>query len=146
MSKLRISPALVIAVLALFFALGGSAFALTKKPAPQPKCAQGAVRGIAEVTGQTDKGPANIPDQFTSTTTYFARTFNCSGGGVQARRLTTGVYEVRFPGNAATTAVATAQGTDAAAASVQRLANGAFHVTIGDPRQLEDEAFTIVVF
>ena len=146
MSKVKVSPALVVALLALFFALGGSAFALTKKPAPQARCAQGAVRGIAEVTGQPDKGPANIPDQFTSTASYFGRAFNCSGGGVQARRLTTGVYEVRFPGNAASTAIASAQGTDAAGAAVQRLPNGAFHITIGDPRQLEDEAFSIVAF
>jgi hypothetical protein len=146
MSKVKISPALVVSLLALFFALGGSAFALATKAAPQARCAPGAVRGIAEVTGQTGKGVANIPDQFTSTASYFGRAFNCARGAVQARRLDTGVYEVRFPNNAASSAVASAQGTDAASASVQRLSNGAFHVTVGVPGQLEDEAFTIVAF
>ncbi|HEV2592549.1 MAG TPA: hypothetical protein VGU02_11715 [Gaiellaceae bacterium] len=146
MSKLRIRPALVVSLLALFFALGGSAFALTKKPAPQPRCAQGAVRGIADVTGQTNKGPANIPDQYTSTAGYFARQFSCSGGGVQVRRLTRGVYDVRLPGNAATSAVASAHGAEGSAAAVQRADDGSFHVTVGYPGQLEDDGFTIVIF
>ena len=146
MSKFRFTPAMVVALLALFFALGGSAFALTKKPAPQARCAQGAVRGIAVVTGQTDKGPANIPDQFTSNSSYFSRQFSCASGGVQVRRLTRGVFEVRFPGNTATAAVAAASGSEGSAAAVQRSADGTYHVSVGYPNQLEDDGFTIVIF
>ena len=39
-----------------------------------------------------------------------------------------------------------AQGSDAAGADVVRLPDGAFHVTIGSSHQLEDQAFSIVVF
>lgn len=146
MSRFRISPALVVSLLALFFALGGSAFALSTKASPQPRCATGAVRGIAEVTGQTGKGAANLPDSFTSNASYFGRHFNCSGGAIQVKRLTTGVFYVKFAGNGATSAVASAMGGDPAAATVARQSDGSFLVNIGSHVYPEDEAFTIVAF
>jgi len=45
----RPTPALVISLAALFFALGGTAFAVGSKSAPQARCQTGAVRGIAVV-------------------------------------------------------------------------------------------------
>jgi hypothetical protein len=49
--RLSITPGTAIALIALFFALGGSAFAVGKRvQAPsvaQQRCANGAVRGIA---------------------------------------------------------------------------------------------------
>lgn len=142
---IRLSPAMVVALVALFFALGGSAFALGTKTTPQPRCAQGAVRGVLEVTGQPAKGVANLPDQFTSVRSYFGHVFNCNGGPVQARRLSTGVYDVRFVGNPAASAVASAMGGDATAASVQRNSDGSFHVTLGGESELRDVPFTVVV-
>lgn len=142
----RVSPATIIALLALFFALGGSAFALGQRTAPQAKCAQGAVRGLAEITGQSSKGVANLPDQFTADKSYFGRTFNCGGGAVQARRLSTGVYQVKFVGNAATSAVGTAMGGNAAAVDVNRNPDGSFSVSVGFPDQLSDVPFTVVLF
>ena len=62
--RFRPSPATAIAAAALFFALGGSALALSDAVRPQPRCANGAVRGIAAVTGVAGQGIANIPDQF----------------------------------------------------------------------------------
>ena len=104
--RLRPSPSLVVACLALFVALGGSAFAVSQ--AAQPRCAPGAVRGIAAVVGPPGAGLANIPDKFTSTRALFANRFNCAGGATQVRRVNVGVYEVRFPGNAAQAGLATA--------------------------------------
>src|SRR5439155_391898 len=65
------SPVLVVALLALFFALGGSAFAISQKVKPQARCQAGAVRGIAIVTGQPNRGIGNVPDQFTTDKSFF---------------------------------------------------------------------------
>ncbi len=145
----RITPAAAIALLALFFALGGSALALgdgLQSPfANQKRCANGAVRGVAVVTGQPSAGIANVPDRFTSTGSYFARRFNCTGKAVQVRRVETGVFEVRFVG--VTGASGVASGTGDASANVERATGDTFKVTIhpaGRDDRL-DAAFTIVV-
>jgi hypothetical protein len=143
----RVRPATAIALLALFFALGGSAAALTTKAAsPQPRCAQGAVRGIAEVTGQPTHGAANIPDKYTADPSYLGRRFNCSGRPIQVRRADTGTFFVKFVGNAGTSALASAMGPDPAGATVARQPDGSFQVIIGSHQTPEDESFTIVVF
>src|SRR5919204_3673825 len=105
----RISPAMVVALGALFFAIGGSAFAIGQKIVPQARCANGAVRGFAVVTGDPTKGLANLPQTFVSGSPYFRTSFNCAGKPVQVRRQGD-VFYIRFPGNAATTAVATVVG------------------------------------
>ena len=145
----RVSPATVIALLALFFALGGSAFAIGQRTAPQARCAQGAVRGLVQVTGQPDKGPANMPDQFTADKSYFGRVFNC-GGAVQARRLSTGVYQVKFVGNSATAAIVSGMGGDptggGVATDIGRNPDGSFTITEGSHTNEEDVPFTVVLF
>jgi hypothetical protein len=83
----RPSPAAAIALLALFFALGGSAFAIGQKVKPQPRCQAGAVRGIAIVTGRPNAGISNVPDQFTTDRSYFGFSWNCTGGAVAIRRV-----------------------------------------------------------
>jgi len=149
---LKVSPVTGISLLALFLAMGGTAFAVGAKVAPQPRCAQGAVRGIAEVFGNPLKGIANLGDQFTSDPGVFGRRFNCAGGAVQARRITTGVYQVRFVGNAAATALASSVVQDGSSASVVRNADGSFQVTTrsgtnnANIAPLADGGFTIVVF
>src|SRR5207248_8335495 len=92
------SPALVVALLALFFALGGSAFAISQKVKPQARCQPGAVRGIAFVTGQPSSGIGNVPDQFTTDRSFFGYSWNCTGGTVAVRRVpsTPGAYEIGF--------------------------------------------------
>ena len=128
--KIRLNPATTLAGLALFFALGGSAVAVSHAVKPQPRCATGAVRGIAGVTGDPTKGMANLPDQFSSAKGLFSRVFNCGGGAPQVRRVSTGVYEVRFPGNTAQTAVASASN---AFAWVQPMPGGVFRVGVHPP-------------
>jgi len=88
---------------------------------------------------------ANIPDQFTSAGALFKRKFNCSGKAVQVRRLEAGVFEVRFVGNAAPSALGSA--TNDAYADVEPAAGGAFKVTV-HPAGRDDKAdlpFTVVV-
>ncbi len=97
-----VTPGTAIALVALFFALGGSAFAVGERiqspSVAQQRCANGAVRGIATVTGIASQGIANFPDRFTSANNLFSRKFNCTGKAVQARRVEAGVFEVRFVG------------------------------------------------
>jgi hypothetical protein len=147
-SRLSITPGTAIAVVALFFALGGSAFAVGERlQAPsvaQQRCANGAVRGIATVTGEPSKGIANIPDQFSSANALFARKFNCTGRPVQVRRLEIGVYEVRFIGNAATSIVA--NGIGLFSASVETVGPGTFRVRVQNiGRADEDDGPFVVV-
>jgi len=133
-NRLSFTPGTAIALVALFFALGGSAFALGERiqspSAAQQRCTNGAVRGIATVTGSPSQGIANIPDQFTASPTLFARKFNCTGKAVQVRRLEIGVYEVRFVGNDAPSVVATGLGLFSA--SVETIGPGTFRVRVQD--------------
>jgi hypothetical protein len=146
--RLSVSPATALAALALFLALGGSAFALGERvqalTAAQPRCANGAVRGVATVTGDS-AGIANVADTFTSRKAVFARTFNCTGRGVQVRRLAIGIFEVRFVGNAAPTAVVS--GVGGSMASAQPLGGGTFKITVypSGAHDSLDLPFTIVV-
>lgn len=145
---LSISPGTAIALVALFFALGGSALAVGKRiqstAAAQQRCTTGAVRGIVVVTGDPGGGMANLPDQFTSSKAVFGRTFNCAGRGIQVRRISIGVYEVRLIGNSAQTALA--GGLTGGQASVATVTPGFFRVAAypagrSDP---EDRGFVIV--
>jgi hypothetical protein len=149
-ARFSFSPGLGVALLALLLALGGSAFAVGDRvsgsSATQQRCAQGAVRGIAVVAGDPRVGMANLPDRFTASPAVFGRRFNCTGRAVQVRRAGIGLYEIRFLGNGATTALA--GGLGGGAASVDPARNGIFRVSVtpagrADP---EDRGFTIVLF
>jgi hypothetical protein len=147
--RLSITPGTAIALVALFFALGGSAFAVGERiqstSVAQQRCANGAVRGIATVTGVASQGMANFPDSFTAAGNLFGRKFNCTGKAVQARRVETGVFEVRFVGISGASGVASASGD--AYATVQAAPGGAFRVTM-HPAGRDDRVdipFTIVV-
>lgn len=140
---------MVIALAALFFAAGGSTLALAAKkkpPAPQARCAVGSVRAIAEITGQSGHGVANLPGAYTTDASFFGQRFSCTGGAIQAERLDKGDYYVRFVGNPAATAVVSGMGNPPVAANVQRQADGTFHVTLGTPTQPYDAEFVIVAF
>jgi hypothetical protein len=127
------SPAAVIALLALFFALGGSAFALGQATAKyQLRCQPGAVRGVAVVKGDDVRGMGAVPSSFSANAKLFARRFNCSGGAVTVRRVETGVFDVRFGGNAANVGVASSA-LDGAV-SVTRNPDGSFRVTVYSPQ------------
>jgi hypothetical protein len=127
------SPTTLIALLALFFALGGSAFAVGQATAKyQLRCQPGAVRGVAVVVGNELRGMGNIPSSFTGSAALFARRFNCSGGAVTVRRVETGVFDVRFGGNSANVGVASSA-LDGAT-SVTRNSDGSFRVTVYSPQ------------
>jgi hypothetical protein len=145
--RLSITPGAALGVIALFFALGGSAFAvgdaIQGPSVAQQRCANGAVRGIAAVTGNPSAGMANFPDNFTGA--GFSRKFNCTGKAVQARRVELGVFEVRFAGISGASGLATGSGD--IYATVQAAPGGVFRVTM-HPAGRDDRidiAFTIIL-
>ena len=142
---MRVSPSLVIAGAALFLALGGSAVAVTEAVKPQARCQPGAVRAYVAVNGDPAKGMANFPDQFTSAKPLIGARFNCSGGAPQARRVQAGVFEVRFPGNAAQIA---AVGAGSAETTVGFMGGGVFRISLWVPGRQDavDTPFTLAAF
>ncbi len=146
-SRLSLTPGTAVAVLALFFALGGSAFAVGERiqstTAAQQRCANGAVRGVATVTGDPSKGIANVPSQFSGANALFSRKFNCTGKAIQVRRTDIGVYEVRFVGNGAPSALA--NGVGLFSASVETIGPGTFRVRVQDVGRADEADGPFVV-
>jgi len=142
---MRVTPSTVLAALALFFALGGSAIAVRDAVRPQARCAPGAVRGYIAVNGDPTKGIGNIGDQFTSAKPEVGARFNCAGGAPQARRVATGVYEVRFPGNGAQVPMVSAP---AAETTVGAVGPGTFRVGLWVPGRQDavDTPFAVAIF
>ena len=142
---MRVTPSTVLAALALFFALGGSAIAVQDAVRPQPRCAPGAVRGYVVVNGDPAKGMANFPDQFTGGKPLIGAGFNCVRGGPQARRVAAGVFEVRFPGNGTQVAMVSAPGAEA---TVGMVGPGTFRVGLWVPGRQDatDTPFAVVAF
>lgn len=152
------SPALLIALLALFFALGGTAFALgSKTPAAQPRCATGAVRGIAVVTGQSVQGIGNAAFTYSTDPGLFEYRWSCTGGQIQVRQ--SGVvrgFDIQFVGNPANVALVSGNERGVPySGSVNRSPDGSFHITMGGANDTKDggpwqyqlnASFTIVLF
>ena len=125
----RPSPALVISALALFFAIGGSAFAVGQRVGvAQPRCANGAVKAFAYVSGDPAKGIHDMAETFSSDPKLFKASFNCSGKGVQVRR-NRDVFEVRFPGAPVKTVSVTSAAGTPIAWSVTLLPDGSYRLT-----------------
>jgi hypothetical protein len=127
----RLSPSFVLAALALFFALGGSAFAL-RQTTPKPvRCAVGTVRAIAYVTGIPQQGIANLPNAWSSAPALFGYRWSCSGAPIQVRKSTgpNGGFDIRFLNNPGRYPVATAATNDTRAISISPNADGSFQVT-----------------
>ena len=155
--RLHLSPSFAVAMLALFFALGGSAFAVREaapKPKPAPRCPVGSARAIAFVTGDLRVGIANLPNDWSANPTFFGYRYSCSGGPVEIRKspLTYGGFDVRFPGNPGRYAVATVAADATLAVSVTPKPDGSFHVTEAGDAPSESfpfrptGSFVIVVF
>jgi hypothetical protein len=128
--RLRPSPAVVIAGIALLFALGGSAFALGQKTAPQKRCQTGAVRALAVVTGVPGHGIENLPDTYTANPQAFGRRFNCTGRAVQVKRAGSGSWDVRFLGISGASCLASSMSALAGSVSCVPLPDGGYRVSL----------------
>lgn len=131
----RPSLALVVSLLALFFALGGTAFAIgSKELSPQPRCSTGAVRGIALVTGAHVDISSLPSSSYTSNPALFGYRWNCAGKQILVRKdpRADGGVDVKFPGNPSTVAVvSSAADASPNGGSVSRQADGSFLVVMG---------------
>ena len=143
MPRFRPSPSTMLAALALFFALGGSALAVSEAVRPQARCGVGSIRGIAAVDGEPSKGIANIGGTFTANRAIFGLVYSCGGGSPQARRAGVGIYEVRFPGNPSRTALVSGAGAESTVQAV----NGVFRITLHVPGRQDglDTPFVIAL-
>ena len=150
----RLSPSFVLAALALFFALGGSAFALhDAAPKPVP-CAVGTARAIAYVTGIPQQGIANLPNAWSPSPALFGYRWSCSGGAIQVRKSPGphGGFDIRFLNNPGRNPVVTAATTDTRAISISPNTDGSFQVTeaggapYGSYSFRPDSPFFIVLF
>lgn len=93
----RPSPALIVAMVALFVALGGPGWATSM--VAQQRCQTGAIKGVVAVdAGAISRG---FPDAFSSAPALFDARFSCGGGAVSARRVDVGTYDIRTPRNPA---------------------------------------------
>ncbi len=132
----RPSPALVISLVALFFALGGTAFAVGSKAlASQPRCATGAVRGIAIVTGGLN-GLDSLPSSaaYENDASLFGYRWSCTGGQILVRKPhNQNGIDIQFVGNPSTIAiVSSAANASPAGGSVsRRQPDGSFRITMG---------------
>jgi hypothetical protein len=136
----RPSPALVISAVALFFAIGGSAFAVGQRiGVAQPRCANGAVKGYAYVTGDPRVGIQNMPDTFTGNASLFTARFDCAGAAVLVRR-DRDTFVIRFNGVAGRTALVSGIGTNPQTMTVTALPDGSYRIT---PIHAGDPAFTL---
>ena len=199
MKRNRPSPAMIVAAIALCFALAGTAIAadpvgkltkakvksIARKQADKElranisgshvnladtatnannlggqaaanylranACQSGSVLGFARVNG--DNG---IPATYTSNPAFISITRNCSGGTVEVRRSSLGHFLVRFNGNPAALAVATANTDESVIGENNIMAvgkvgggadAGAFNVTVANEpsNTFEDADFTIVL-
>ena len=130
----RLTPSMVVASIALFLAAGGTGYALGAKTTPQARCQQGAIRGVAIVTGDIH-GIANLPSDYSSDAGLFGYRWSCTGGVIQIRKSPSvaGAADIRFVGNGATNAIASVVGQAPGAASVARQPDGSFRVVTSVP-------------
>ena len=128
------SPALIVSLVALFFALGGSAYAIgSKELSAQPRCATGAVRGIALVTGTKVDLSGLSTSSYTNASNLFGYRWSCTGNAILVRKdaKSQGV-DVKFAGNPATIAVVSSAADGIpGGGSATRQSDGSFLVVMG---------------
>jgi hypothetical protein len=133
-------------------ALGGSAFAVasqttkraaTKPPVYQQRCANGAVKAIAVVVADQDKG---FQKTYTADATFFQTHWSCNRNAVfQARRSDRGVYDVRILGNTGETPLVTPIGPPVKV-GISKLDDGGWRITtLGAGETQVDENFVLVL-
>ena len=141
----RLSPAMGVALLALFVALGGSAFALGRSSVPVVRCGKGSVKAFAAVDFNAFSG--SLPQGFTSDPKFFAARYDCAGGSPQLRPRAGNQYDIRFPGIRSRSAVVTVLSNSPGTASYHVADDGTYQIQVLDPSGNPSErGFVIAVF
>jgi len=114
--------------------LGGTAFAVgSKQFASQPRCAPGAVRAAAIVTGQRID-LSGLTSSWTSNPSLFDYRWSCTGGGVLVRKApdSTAAVDGEFAGNPSRVAIVSSAASGIPyGGSVSRQPDGSFRVVLG---------------
>jgi hypothetical protein len=95
-------------------------------------CANGKVHGFARINAEN----AGFPATYTSSAPFVTKAFNCSGQTVEARRSSTGHFQVRFNGNPATLAVCSGN-TDTSVSAENDICAAGFNTTGPDVNAFE---------
>jgi hypothetical protein len=139
-------------MVALFFAVGGSAFALGQRiGVAQQRCTNGAVKGFAYVTGDPRVGIQNMSESYSSSPSLFSARFDCAGAAVQVRR-DRDVFQIKFNGIVGRTALVSGVGANPQTMTVTALPDGSFRVTpvrpVNNPSFAlgPEHQFAVVVF
>jgi hypothetical protein len=141
----HLSPAMGIALVALFVVLGGSAFALGKRTVPVVRCGNGSVKAFAAIDFNGLSGA--LPSGFTSDAKFFAARYDCAGGSPQLRARPGNQYDIRFPGIRSDSAIVSVLSTSPGTASLHVADDGTYQIQVLDPSGNPSErGFTIVVF
>jgi hypothetical protein len=143
MTGRRITPSMVVAALALFAALGGSAFAVGSQSA-KLGCTPGAAKAF--ITFDYDHVVGSVPQSFSNSAKLFSRKYTCNGKAPELRG-TAGAIEVRFPGLPPGAAIATPVTANGGTSSVTVSVDGVYRVVTYDPSgNSATRGFTLVVF
>ena len=114
--------------------LGGTAFAVgSKQFASQPRCAPGAVRAAAIVTGERID-LSGLTSSWTSNPSLFDYRWSCTGGGVLVRKApdSTAAVDGEFAGNPSRVAIVSSAASGIPyGGSVSRQPDGSFRVVLG---------------
>ena len=116
------------------------------------RCGPGTAQGFAALRDNPDYLVGTIPSRYTRDPTYFDVRYNCLGKGVLVRRVSTGVYDVKFNDLRARGVVATILAEEGGSASAWHVTDGEFRIIIRGPLVesnvilRRDVAFTIVVY
>ncbi len=139
---------LIVGAVLVAIVVAGLASGSSRSPY-QLRCAQGAVRGLAFVKGDSH-GLANLGTAYTNSNVVFGYKFNCTGRDIYVRRAGNG-FDVWFVGNAAIFAVGSVVGPNGGAVSTTRSPDGAIHVTVSGPTQGDnfaprsDQPFVVII-
>jgi hypothetical protein len=93
-----------------------------------------------------------IPSVFNSNPVYFVRRYNCEGRSAFVRRVSLGIYDVRFPGLNPRAVIATAMSDEGVSASAFPLADGIVRIALRGPivgndvMSRRDVPFSVVVY
>ncbi len=110
------------------------------------------MRGVVVVTGLPNQGVENIPNQYISAPQAFGRRFNCTGKGVQVRKVQNGTYEVLLAGLGGLSCLATSMASEAMTTSCIPMGDGSYRVSLrgldtsGNVLVTKDVPFMVVVF
>src|SRR5579862_415934 len=129
-------PALAVLAssLLIFFVLVGSAFALgahhaAAKPSYHQRCANGAVKAIAVVVADPNKG---FQKAYTTDPSFFKTKWSCVAKAVfEARRVDRGVYDIRVTGLGGATPIVAAIGNPVRIA-VSPTSDGGFEIRLAE--------------